>query len=438
MVTRLQTRGEPVLLERRKIDVADLQIGMYVAELDRDWVGTPFMFQGFRIESPNDLKRLREVCKFVYIDETKAAGDAEDRTIARSMRVKSGGKSEKPEAAVWVETGAGSARQKLKESLERSFKLRAHSREYVARVFKDVRLGTSINTEEAKKVVAAMVDAVAEDADTMVWMTQLKNVHEYTLQHCVNVCILSLAFAHHLGYPKDRLQAIGFGALMHDIGKIRTPREILDKPGSLTSNEFEIIRRHPVDGWKMLRDKPDIPAAALEIVKFHHERLSGRGYPEGLKGSDLSTHVLLVAVCDVYDAMTSHRVYHKGVSATDGMSALYQLAPSEFGKELVQEFIRCIGIYPVGSLVELASGELGLVMSNDPQNRLRPVVMVVRDPSGRLYSPRRYVALAALGDDQYAKRAVRRIVDPRGYGLDLQGIIVDEVLGSQDSQVFSL
>lgn len=426
------------MLERRKVLVGDLDLGMYVAELDRPWVGTPFLFQGFRIESRQEIEQLRGLCQFVFVDETKANGhDAPDRTIARSMSVNSGNQADRPAVAEWAKRGPTIVQGKVRQELKQSFKLRDNAHAYVNKVFQDVRMGTSINTSEARAVVASLVEVVAESADSLVWLTQLKNVHEYTLQHSVNVCILSLAFAHHLGYPKDRMQMIGLGALLHDIGKIRTPIDILDKPGRLTEHEFEVIRRHPLDGWKMLRDKPDVPEASLEIVKYHHERLSGRGYPEGLKADQLSTHVLLVAICDMYDAMTSDRIYQRGITSTESLTAMFQLAPNEFGKELMQEFIRCLGIYPVGSLVELSDRSLGIVMVNDPSNRLRPVVLMVRDPDGDVILPRRYAALSAEGDAKGSKaRRVQRVVDPREYGLNLQAIIASEVLEANNTQVF--
>ena len=422
---------------RKKIDVGALELGMYVAELDRPWIESPFLFQGFVIESEDDLRQLREICSWVVVDEEMTVQAQKDKTIALSMKMKDGGRSAKPTTIVWADAASEARRAELQSQLKQSFEVRKKTKDYVAKVFEDVRLGTSINAPEAKEVVNTLVEVVTEHADTLMWMTQLKQAHEYTLQHSVNVCILSLAFSHHLGYAKEQMQTIGLGALLHDIGKTKTPPEVLDKPGKLTPAEFEIIRRHPVDGWNMIKDNRDVPHASLEIIKYHHERISGRGYPEGLSGRDLSTHVLMVAICDVYDAITSDRVYHHGIPAHEGLSAMYQLAPNEFGKELMQEFIRCIGIYPVGSLVELSTGALGIVMVNDPQNRLRPVVMLVRDPKGQFYSPRRYIALAAQGDVAQ-KWNVLRIVDPKNYGINLQAILMSEVFEGGGTQVYHL
>jgi putative nucleotidyltransferase with HDIG domain len=424
------------MAERKKVEVDSLELGMYVAELDRPWIESPFLFQGFIIENEDDLHQIQEICAWVMVDEELSKGDGRDKTIALSMKMKAGGSADKPTTIVRAEM-TPQKRAQLQTQLKQSFEIRKNTKDYVAKVFEDVRMGTSVNAPEAKEVVNALVDVVTEHADTLMWMTQLKQAHEYTLQHSVNVCILSLAFSHHLGYSKDQMQVIGLGALLHDIGKTKTPPEVLDKPGKLTPAEYDIIRRHPVDGWNMIKDNRDVPHASLEIIKYHHERISGRGYPEGLSGKDLSTHVLMVAICDVYDAITSDRVYHHGIPAHEGLSAMYQLAPNEFGKELMQEFIRCIGIYPVGSLVELSTGALGIVMVNDPANRLRPVVMLVRDPKGQLYMPRRYVSLAAQGDAGQ-KWNVLRIVDPKNYGINLQAILMSEVFEGGGTQVYHL
>lgn len=425
--------------QRKRVEVADLALGMYVAELDRPWIESPFLFQGFRIESEDELKQLREVCVFILIDEELSAGDTRDRTIALAMKMNDGNKPVRPSTIINWDQVAGETRKiDVQAALKKTYEVRKQTREYVTRVFEDVRLGTSVNTQEAKQVVTSLIDVVTEHQDTLMWMTQLKQAHEYTMQHSVNVSILSLAFAHHLGYAREQMQVIGLGALLHDIGKCKTPLSVLDKPSKLSAEEFEIMRRHPMDGWNMVKDNRDIPHASLEIIKYHHERLSGRGYPEGIGGKDLSTHVLMVAIADVYDAITSDRVYHHGIPAHEGLSAMYQLAPNEFGKELMQEFIRCIGIYPVGSLVELSTGALGIVMVNDPKNRLRPVVMLVRDPKGQFYMPRRYVSLAAQGDAGGTKWNVLRIVDPKNYGLNLQAILMSEVFEGGNTAVYHL
>ena len=418
---------------QRKVSVEDLELGMYVARLDRPWESSPFLFQGFNITTAEELEQLRELCKFVFVDEELS--DYEDRTLHRSIEVKPQGKP-RATRTEWHKITEAEHRLTFETEIKKAAKLRTRTRQYVDKLFSEVRMGFAVDTETAKAVVNDLVDAITEDENTALWLTNLKTVHEYTAQHCVNVSVLSIVFAKHLAFTPEQMKLIGLGALLHDVGKMYVPPEILDKPGRLTSEEFEIIKRHPVDGWRAMQETGNVPEQSLQIIRYHHERLSGRGYPDGLKGDQLSAAVLMVAVCDVYDAMTSDRVYHAGMPAHDALKALYQVAPGEFGKKLVEEFIRCIGVYPVGSVVELFSGDIGIVMSVDPENKLRPLVMLVRDADGCEYLPRRYVSLAAMSAmDKSRDWAVRRIVNPVQLGLSMQQIAQEEIFGNSHETI---
>lgn len=414
---------------KRKVEVGDLQLGMYVAELDRPWVESPFLFQGFKIESEEDLSQLQNICEHVIVDEDKSdIDDGSDQTIRLSVNARPGA-NPKQSGAEWQKIASQERRITFQREFQKVYVTRKKTREYVDRLLSDVRLGNAVDTEAAKVIVNELVESISDDADAALWLTQLKNAHDYTAQHCINVCVLSIAFGSHLGFSKEQLKLIGLGALLHDIGKMRTPKEILDKPGKLTPEEFEIMKRHPVDGYEIIKATDSVPAQVLQIIRFHHERISGRGYPDGLEGNQISTAILVTAICDVYDAITSDRVYHHGIPADQGLNAMYQMAPSDFGRELVQEFIKCVGIYPVGSLVELATGAIGVVMTNDQRNRLRPVVMLLRDKEGKDYRPRRFVSLSAQASlDRKNDWSVRRIVDPKQYGISMQQIASDELL----------
>lgn len=413
-------------MSKRKVNVSDLRFGMYVAELDRPWIGSPFMFQGFHIRSAEDLEKLHRFCKYVYVEEDEP--DAERKTIRLSLNARPGA-NPNPGRAEWQRIASEERRVTFQREFRRVSAVRATTRRYVQKLLTDVRFGRAVDTDAAKQVVEEMVDRITADPDTALWLTQLQNVHEYTAQHCVNVSVLAITFATHLGFSRNQLHLIGLGALFHDIGKMRVPPYILDKPGPLTPEEFAIMRRHPVDGYDILKATGQVPEQALQIVRYHHERISGKGYPDGLRGGQISTAVLLVAICDVYDALTSDRVYHHGISADQGLHAMYQLSAENFGRELVEEFIKCIGIYPVGSVVELGTGALGVVMTRDPLNKLQPVVMLVRDADGREYQPRRFVSLASQaaldrGNDWH----VKRVVQPQEYDVDLRRIAADELL----------
>ncbi|HEX7048191.1 MAG TPA: HD-GYP domain-containing protein [Gammaproteobacteria bacterium] len=414
-------------MSKRKVGVADLQFGMYVTELDRPWVGSPFMFQGFHIRSAEDLEKLHRVCKFVYIEDADEP-DADARTIRLSVNARPGANPHRSRSE-WQRIASEERRVTFQREFRRVAAVRAGTRRYVQKLLTDVRFGRAVDTEAAKQVVTEMVDRITADPDTALWLTQLRNMHEYTAQHCVNVSVLAITFAAHLGYSREQMQLIGLGALFHDIGKMRVPPQILDKPGPLTPKEFEIMKRHPLDGYEILKATGQVPEQVLQIVRYHHERISGRGYPDGLRGDQISTAVLIVAICDVYDALTSDRAYHHGISADKGLHAMYQLSAENFGRELVQEFIKCIGIYPVGSVVELGTGALGVVMTKDPLNKLQPVVMLVRDSHGREYQPRRFVSLAGQATlDRKNDWRVRRVMEPKDCDMDMQRLAADELL----------
>jgi len=385
---------------------------MYVTELDRPWLDSPFLFQGFSIESPDQLAALQECCGYVYIDEARdlALGQGAAR-----------GSDEAPDRTDLTLPG-------IKESTERSgFRLavrrvleyRQKLYPHLQRVMEDARLGQLMDARETRAMVQQLVEMVAVNPQAALWLTNLKDRHSHTADHCFNTAVLAVAFGSHLGMPKDVLEQVGLGALMHDVGKMRTPVAILDKPGVLTEDEFDILKKHPVDGYQMLRKQGGFPDLALEVVHLHHERVGGQGYPFGLKGEEIPLHARVVAIAEVYDDISSDRVYHDGVPAANCLNMMFHWAPRDFGEDLMQEFIRCIGIYPIGSLVELNTGALGIVMSSNPDSRLKPVVMLVRDREGRPYRRRPLLNLAAPGiqDGGFSWR-VERVVDCKDYDID--------------------
>lgn len=423
------------MAELRKIAAAELVIGLYVSELDRPWLESPFLFQGFRIESEADLAQLRECCEHVYVDPERSEPDALTRTAAPTA-------AEPREGP--VSSAAGTARRRreidslfgdepypspirFRHELGQAARVRHRVRSVVDQLLGRVREGGSVDVAQARDVVGHLVRAITRNTTASLWLSNLKSRDEYTAIHCMNVCVMSLAFGRFLGLEQGELETLGLGALLHDIGKMRTPDAILNKAGPLTRAEFEIMRRHPVDGYEAMRRAGDVPAGALEIIRSHHERLSGRGYPDGLAGEDIPLTVRVVAIADVYDAITSHRVYGDAEPADQAVRIIYRGAAEEFGRELVQAFIRCIGVYPVGSLVELDSGALGVVISSSPESRLRPVLLMVRTPEGEDYAKRLVLNLAALDRDGRGEQlSVRRVVGGEDFGIDVTAIVREE------------
>jgi putative nucleotidyltransferase with HDIG domain len=391
----------------KKIPVSELSLGMYVTELDRPWLDSPFLFQGFALESPDQLAALQECCEYVYVDESRGldaqAGEAGEAVTDLTIP----GVKETP------------ARTSFRLAVRRVLEYRQKLYPHLQRVMEDARLGQLMDTRETRIMVQQLVELVAVNPQAALWLTNLKDRHSHTADHCFNTAVLGVAFGAHLGMSKDLLEQVGLGALMHDVGKMRTPVNILDKPGVLTEDEFDILKKHPVDGYQMLRKQGGFGDAALEVVHLHHERVGGQGYPFGLKGEEIPLHARVVAVAEVYDDISSDRVYHDGIPAANCLNMMFHWAPRDFGEDLMQEFIRCIGIYPIGSLVELNTGALGIVMSSNPDSRLKPVVMLVRDREGRPYRRRPLLNLAAPGirDGTFSWK-VERVVDCKDYDID--------------------
>jgi HD-GYP domain-containing protein (c-di-GMP phosphodiesterase class II) len=409
--------------EHKKVEVERLKIGMYVTELDRPWLESPFLFQGFPIRNQDELKQLRESCVFVYIDveqsiewekhESGAKSQDEVRFSTRGVN-----RGSNPRKKVVYQD-----QQSFSQTLPESVLLYSAAKDYIGNVLDDVRLGKSINTGAARELTDRLAENIVKNENALVWLTQLKNRDEYTSMHSINVCVLSLLFGRFLGLTEQELRYLGLGALLHDVGKMRIPANILNKPGRLDSNEETLMRRHPEFGYALLKSHDDIHPAVLEIALSHHERYDGSGYPRGLKGKGVNSYALIVSVIDFYDAVTSDRAYHIGISPHEALNMMYAVAAKSFPKELVESFIQCLGIYPIGSLVELESGEVGVVMTVNRERRLNPILTLVLDGKKR---PLQVVKMMNLELQERcdSPTRIKRILESNAYGIDVRQLIL--------------
>lgn len=411
---------------RIKVDVEQVRIGMYVAALDRPWLESPFLFQGFVVETEDDLETLRKHCNYVFIDDVKSRDSDEVRRLIKELGVTA--EAPRPRTRMTTERAEQATAESFRHNIGRAVETFRRSTGGVIKFFNDMRLGKSVETEDAKAVVSELVTTISSNVNTALWLTNLRQQHEATASHCLNTSILALAFARHLGYSHEQLEEVGMGALLHDLGIARVPSAILNKPGNLSEDEFEIVKKHPRDGYHVLRLTRQIPDGALDIVLHHHERVNGSGYPDGLKDDQIREPVRIVAIADMYDSMTTERVYRKAMTPQDALTAMHKRAEGDFGKRLMEEFIKCVGIYPIGSLVLLNSGALGVVVSSNPEARLKPLILVVRDEDGREVMPRKLVNLATLsGRASAAAWSISRVVNPADYGVDIAAIAAEEM-----------
>jgi HD-GYP domain-containing protein (c-di-GMP phosphodiesterase class II) len=336
-----------------RIHVYELKIGMFVSELDIPWEQSPFLLQGFDLKSQADIKAVQDVCDYVIIDP------ARQKTIHGAI-------SSKPSASFLRALEDSSATYQKTSSL-------------VKDMMDDIRFGNQLNAQEAKQAVAKCVDSVLKMPDTMMLLTQLKNQDEYTSQHSLNVCILSILLARHLDYSVEEINQIGLCGLLHDMGKAKIPPEILNKPGKLTADELKIMNSHTTLGRNILMSAREIYPGTVDVAYTHHERLDGKGYPRGLNHEGISTYARLIAVVDAYDAITSDRIYQKGRLHLQAIAILTQARETHFDGSMVLKFIDCLGIYPVGNAIEMKNGEVGVVIEANQKNKTKPKILMLMD-----------------------------------------------------------
>lgn len=404
-----------------KKDVSELVKGMHVCDLDRPWVESSFLFQGFEIKTDDELVKLKEECVFVYIDTEKSPG------YQPPLQNKSSSISN--QSVEFLDTVIMDADDIYDKSFERDLSkakiLHNKTQDYIDGVFNVLRKGGQLDVESAKGVVSELVEQVMNNPDAMVWLSQLKEKDEYTAIHSVNVCILSLTFGRTLGLTEDELNTLGLGALLFDIGKSRIPDDILKKTDSLSDNEFLLMKAHAFLGYAMLEEKENTPKEVLDIILNHHERLNGMGYPNCRRGEEISRLTRIVSIVDVFDAITSDRCYKDGFQPQHALNELYNMAPDEMDQELVEAFIKCIGIYPVGSIVSLSTGHTGVVVKLNELNRLKPIVGLVLNRKHEPYEKIKFLNLSSSvwqrssGD----KVEIEGVLEPHAYNIDVRSII---------------
>ena len=404
-----------------KKDVGELEIGMHVSDLDRPWVESSFAFQGFEIISDKVLSELQNECTFVYIDTEKSYGAAKSLIHTNGSGNKKG--------MEFVDTVIMNMNDIHNESVENEISkgkaLHDRTCEYVDGIFKVLNKGGKLDIDSVKDVVSELVENIISNPDTMIWLSHLKDKDEYTAIHSVNVCILSLTFGRTLGLSESELNVLGLGALLLDIGKSNIPDKILKKTGSLTDEEYLLMKAHAFLGYAILEENNKIPKESLEIILNHHERLNGKGYPNSRMGGEISKLTRIVSIVDVFDAMTSDRCYMDAYQPQHALNELYNMAPDELDQELVEGFIKCIGIYPVGSIVELNTGHTGVVVKLNERNRLKPIVGLALN---RKKEPYEIIKMLNLSSDVWQKSSgekveIVKILEPHAHNINIKAII---------------
>lgn len=359
----------------KQIKTEQLREGMFVHNLDCHWLDHPFFRSQFMVTGDEEITRVREAgIVQLYIDTSKGL---DVRDAPTKEEVKAELQRQMVDALARREPLPSQA--SYREEIVRAKEIRNEAEQVVHGLMNDLRMGKQIEVEKIEPTVEKITDSILRNKDALLSLVRIKQRDAYTYQHSVAVCALLVSFCRALGYRKDAIKEIGFGGLLHDTGKMGIPDEILNKPGRLEPSELAIMQRHVTIGVEILKNTPGISPAAILIAEQHHERSDGSGYPSSLAGDDISLFGQMSSIVDVYDALTSDRVYHKGMSPTDALRKIFSWSKFHFNPELVEQFIQSLGIYPVGTLVRLESGLVGIVLEQGRRDLSRPVVRILYD-----------------------------------------------------------
>ncbi len=540
-----------------QVQVKDLALGMFVAELDRPWLDTPFLLQGFLLDNEADLAELRRLCKFVMIEPasssptalarlsmpattktgaspaiqrapsttapkiiitsaestkkkpslfnnlgTSPKEDTDQKAVSAQRPVRAAEPTivyykdvaPKPKRSIWEKVDSpsdpahaqsahlaadqsdlgalfGSSGTKPKRpglfkqllstlrsksddkddsitetdntgvdapesrplvriadnrvvldaDLTKAKEIHLRSREMIRDVVDDLRRDRKVDLDKVNEVVDSMVDSVGNNPDALLWLTKLKSRDSYAYDHGIDVAIYLLAFGRHLGYPKDKMRILGVSGLMQDIGKLRVREELLGKSGKLTAEEFDEVKYHVNHSIDILRETSDIPREVLAVVAQHHERLDGSGYPRRLKGDQINSFASMAGIVDSFEALVSQRPYAEAISSHQALQQLNRWKGTSFHEALTEQFIQCIGIFPVGSLVELNTGDVAVVIGQNKIRRLKPKVMLLLDPNKEAYPYPSTLDLLSnpLADDKTPYQ-IKRDLPTGAYGIDPQ------------------
>lgn len=405
----------------KKIEIAQLRVGMYVQELCSSWIDTPFWQKSFMLTDIGELKKIQEArIRQAWIDTSKGLDVLEEVEEKQSESVEE-------TSVTFSQAPRQIAPVSMDDELGRASAIVSKSKQAVYSMFHEARMGKAVDVGNAQTMVEEIADSVMRNPGALIGLARLKTKDDYTYMHSVAVCALMVALSKQLGLSEQETRDAGLAGLLHDIGKMMVPADILNKPGKLTDAEFVSVKEHPAAGYQILKDAEGLCAVALDVCLHHHEKMDGTGYPGRLKGDEISLYARMGAVCDVYDAITSNRPYKQGWCPAESLRKMAEWSNGHFDEKVFQAFVKSIGIYPVGTLVRLESGRLGVVVEQQiGKSLLLPKVRVFFSVRSMAYIAPELLDLSRPGtNDKIASRE-----DAAKWGLkDINRYWLGEVAG---------
>jgi HD-GYP domain-containing protein (c-di-GMP phosphodiesterase class II) len=375
----------------KRIAVQQLRKGMFVQEFCGSWMDHPFWSKSIALDNDKDLKKiLASSVTEVWIDTSKGLDVASETG--------QGASADAPEAAPAAPVSAArapSAPVPLAEELQRARATCQRAKTAVTSMFQQARMGKAVDLEQAEPLVEEISASVMRNPGAFISLARLKDKDDYTYMHSVAVCALMVALGRQMQLDAPSLRQAGMAGLLHDLGKAAIPLDILNKPGKLTADEFTVVKGHPRAGYDLLREGGRAGETALDVCLHHHEKTDGTGYPDRLPGERISVFAKMGAICDVYDAVSSDRPYKAGWDPAESLRRMAEWSAGHFDEKMFHAFVKSLGIYPIGSLVKLQSGLLGVVVKQGEQSLLTPTVRAFYSAGQRQYVPTEDIDLGA-------------------------------------------
>ena len=400
----------------KKISVDQLKPDMYVSDLNCDWIPHHNFQKEGRIPDQSIIDEIRRRgIREVYIDTARGLDAGDDALTAAEVDRNNQAALDKAAAL----KPDHKARNGVQEELLKANKIHTQAKGLVSNVLKDVKLGRAIDVEAFDRLADGMVDSVLRNHNALACLGRIREKDNYLLEHSINLAVLMGIFAKSMKIDRETMHQTIVGAMLHDIGKVMIPDEVLHKPGKLSDDEFAIMRNHVVFSRELLKKTPGVSELTIKVAAQHHERIDGSGYPEGLHDCDICREGKMCAIADVYDAITADRVYHKGLPPTMALKKLLEWSGTHLDQTLVHRFIRSMGIYPVGSLVKLKSQRLAVVIEASESDQRLPLVKVIYSTSSQRYLPVEIIDLSK----PTTQDEILQAVDPARFGIRLNDFI---------------